>query len=54
MYPLIWWRNKAVIITRDELQKAFIDLLRYYEQTEENRNTKAVKQALQEILTKEI
>lgn len=41
---------KGVLITRAEILKAYADLLKYYETQGENINTKAVKQALTEIL----
>lgn len=49
-----WSVNKPVTITREEIIQAFVDLLGYYENQEENRNIKAVKQALKEILRNEV
>ena len=50
MFPLIWWRNKGVTVTRSEILQAYKDLLRFYEQTQENTNTAAVKAVLIEII----
>lgn len=53
MFPLIWWRNKGVTVTRSEILAAYKDLLRYYQEAPETENTTIIKNILLEVLNHE-